>query len=470
MELALDLSTILLFVVLAAQIGFAVVWILTRRGGGAQAAAESLTEEFRASARRTEETLEQELRNERSETARYARELREEVGKRIEDSGGKLGSQLNDRIEALRETNDQSAARLRTEVGERLKEFRTSLTEMSQTQEKRLEAVRTTLDAKVNELQSSNELKLDEMRKTVDEKLHGALEKRLGESFKQVSERLEVVHKGLGEMQTLANGVGDLKRLMSNVKTRGAWGEMQLGALLENYLAPDQFAANVEVRPGSGERVEFAIQLPDAWLPVDAKFPQEDYQRLLDAEDQSDAFAVETARRGLERAVRVAAKEIARKYINPPRTTDFAILFVPIESLYAELLRRPGLANALQQELRIVLAGPTTLSATLNSLQMGFRTLAIQQRSSEVWEVLGAVKAEFGKFGEVLDKVQKKLNEANNVMESAKQRSRVMQRKLKDVEALPEPRAGDLLGIEDQRGLFEGGDGESVKAAGVGPG
>ena len=449
MDVVLDLPTILLFAVLAAQIGFAVVWILTRGTADAEGAVRPLLDELRASEKRTEEALEHEFLKERGEAARYAREMREEVSKRIDDSGAKVAKDLNERIEALREASDQSATRLRAEVGDRLKEFRTSLTEMSDAQEKRLDSVRMTLDAKVKELQESNSLKLDEMRKTVDEKLHGALEKRLGESFKLVSERLEVVHKGLGEMQTLASGVGDLKRLMSNVKTRGAWGEMQLGSLLENFLAPEQFVSNFEPQPGSGERVEFAIQLPDAWLPIDAKFPQEDYQRLLEAEEQGDVAAIETARKGLEKAVRLSAKEIARKYIHPPHTTDFAILFVPVESLYAEVLRRPGLASSIQQEHKLVLAGPATLSALLNSLQMGFRTLAIQKRSSEVWEVLGAVKAEFGKFGDVLDKVQKKLHEANNVMETAKRRSRVMQRKLKDVEAMPEPQAGELLGIEE---------------------
>ena len=450
-----DPIIILLGAILAVQLGFALVWILARRASDPEAVSRPLLDQMQAGQQRAEEALENELRKEREESARHARELREEVSKRIDDSGVKLGKDLNERIEALREASDQGATRLRAEVGDRLKEFRTSLTEMSHSQEKRFESVRMTLDEKVKQLQASNEQKLDEMRKTVDEKLHGALEKRLGESFKQVSERLEVVHKGLGEMQTLANGVGDLKRLMSNVKTRGTWGEMQLGSLLENFLAPDQFASNVEVRPGSGERVEFAIQLPEAWLPIDAKFPQEDYQRLLEAEEQGDVFAVEAARKGLERAVRLSAKDIARKYINPPHTTDFAILFVPIESLYAELLRRPGLANSIQQELRIVLAGPTTLSATLNSLQMGFRTLAIQKRSSEVWEVLGAVKTEFDKFGGVLDKVKKKLTEAQNVMDSAGVRSRAMQRKLKDVEALPESEADKLLRIENQGDLFK---------------
>jgi DNA recombination protein RmuC len=440
MEDMVDIPTLMLGVILAIQIGFAIIWILTRRAADPDAAVKPILEELRSSEKRTEAALHNELARDRVETLRQARELREEVGQRIE---------------ALRESTDKSARDMRTEVTDQLERFRTSLSEISQAQDKRLEAIRETLDAKVKELQESNALKLDEMRKTVDEKLHGALEKRLGESFKQVSERLEVVHKGLGEMQSLASGVGDLKRLMSNVKTRGTWGEMQLGSLLENFLAPEQFASNVETLPESGERVEFAIRLPGrddgegtVWLPVDAKFPQEDYQRLLEAEEQGDGAALEVARKGLERAVRLSAKEIASKYVNPPHTTDFAILFVPVESLYAELLRRPGLVNGIQHEMKVVLSGPTTFAALLNSLQMGFRTLAIQQRTSEVWEVLGAVKAEFGKFGQVLDKVQKKLNEANNVMETAKRRSRVMQRKLKEVEAMPDTQAEELLGLE----------------------
>ncbi|MCB1021770.1 MAG: DNA recombination protein RmuC [Acidobacteria bacterium] len=488
----LEIPTILLGAILAIQVAFAIVWILTRRKVNPEEAARPVVEELRSAERRSEEALERELAKGRVDGSRQSRELREEVGQRIDalrdatdksarDMRTEVSEQLEKfrtslsemsqtqekRLEKVRETldlkvkelqesNEQKFDAMRMGTGEQLEKFRTNLSEISQSQDKRLEKVRETLDVKVKELQESNAQKLDEMRKTVDEKLHGALEKRLGESFKQVSERLEVVHKGLGEMQSLANGVGDLKRLMSNVKTRGTWGEMQLGSLLENFLAPDQFASNVETLPGSGERVEFAIQLPGqdshrgpVWLPVDAKFPQEDYQRLLEAEESGDALALEQARRGLERAVRISAKDIARKYVNPPHTTDFAILFVPVESLYAELLRRPGLANSIQQELKVTLSGPTTFSALLNSLQMGFRTLAIQKRTSEVWEVLGAVKSEFHKFGGVLDKVQKKLHEANNVMEDAKKRSRVMQRKLKDVEALPERRAGELLGVEE---------------------
>jgi len=286
--------------------------------------------------------------------------------------------------------------------------------------------------------------------------LHATLEQRLGASFALVSDRLEQVHKGLGEMQTLATGVGDLRHLLTNVKQRGTWGEYQLGALLEQVLAPDQFARNVSTRPGSRERVEFAIRLPGpaestgdpVWLPVDAKFPQEDYQRLCDAAERADAPAVETAARALEAKILSDARSIHEKYVEPPYTTDFAILFVPTEGLYAEVIRRPGLVDQIQREHRIVVAGPTTLHAILSSLQMGFRTLAIQKRSSEVWSVLSAVKTEFAKFGTVLAKVQKKLNEASNEIENSAVRSRAIERKLRSVESLPEGDARQVLALE----------------------
>ncbi|MBI1356659.1 MAG: DNA recombination protein RmuC [Acidobacteria bacterium] len=438
--------------------------------------------------RRIEQTLEEQLRKERDEANRRARELREEVATQIgalRESSEKKQEQVraaltgsvvqlqqsnevklaeirktaDEKLDAIREAGDAAGRRLRTDLHERLEDFRKALEALREGNEKKLQEVNAVLGEGVAKLQESNAAKLEEMRKTVDEKLHGALEKRLGESFKQVSERLEAVHAGLGEMQSLANGVGDLKRLMGNVKSRGTWGEMQLGGLLESFLAPEQFGSNVEIAPGSGERVEFAIRLPGqgertepVWLPIDAKFPQEDYQRLLDAEERADPAGIDAARKGLDRAVRLCAKEIGGKYIHPPRTTDFAILFVPVESLYAEILRAPGLAAALQQEAKIILAGPTTLAALLNSLQMGFRTLAIQQRTSEVWEVLGAVKTEFGKFGQVLHKVRKKLDEASNVMDAADRRSRAMERKLRDVEALPEPEAAGLLQLEEPPG------------------
>lgn len=313
--------------------------------------------------------------------------------------------------------------------------FREDIARLSETVERRL-----------TRIQDDNSNKLEEMRRTVDEKLQGTLEKRLGDSFRLVSERLEQVHKGLGEMQNLATGVGDLKRVMSNVKTRGTWGEIQLGSLLEQILAPEQYERNVRTRASSNAHVEFAIKFPGAssdssfvYMPIDAKFPIEDYQRLIDAQEQADAAAADAARRQLETRLRQSAREIAEKYLEPPSTTDFAVLFLPVEGLYAEVVRRTDLVELLQREWRIVVAGPTTLAALLNSLQMGFRTLAIQKRSSEVWEVLGAVKSEFAKFGDVMSKVQKKLAEAGNVIEQAQTRTRVIERKLRNVEALPDP-------------------------------
>ena len=304
-------------------------------------------------------------------------------------------------------------------------------------------------------LQTDNAAKLEEMRKTVDEKLHATLEQRLGESFKQVSDRLEKVHQGLGEMQQLAVGVGDLKRVLTNVKTRGTWGEVQLEMLLEQVLTPDQYAKNVETVPGTGERVEFAISLPGraddlkpVWLPIDAKFPKEQYERLVEAADHADAEGVASAGRELERTIRLEAKTIAEKYLSPPATTDFAILFLPTEGLYAEVMRRPGLADEIQRNHRVSLAGPSTLSALLNSLQMGFRTLALEKRSSEVWQVLGAVKTEFGKFGEVLATTKATLERAAKNIENAEVRTRQMTRKLKSVEALPTEAAQNLLRIE----------------------
>jgi len=291
------------------------------------------------------------------------------------------------------------------------------------------------------------------MRRTVDEKLHATLEQRLGESFRQVAERLEQVHKGLGEMQTLAQGVGDLKHLLTNVKTRGMFGEAQLGALLEQVLSPEQFAAQVATRPGSKAVVDFAIRLPGrsgeegaaVWLPIDAKFLNEDYQRLLDAQQRADPAAAEAAAKALEQRIRLEARCIADKYLEPPHTTDFAILFLPTEGLYAEVLRRPGLMDALQRQHRVTLAGPTTLLAMLNSLQMGFRTLALEKRSSEVWQVLGAVKTEFGKFGDVLAKVQNQTQTVLNTLGQAQVRTRAMGRALRQVEALPDAQSQELL-------------------------
>ena len=333
----------------------------------------------------------------------------------------------------------------------------TQLQSVSESNARRMGEVRETLEKQLAQLQTTNSAKLDEMRKTVDEKLQTTLEARLGESFKQVADRLEQVHKGLGEMQTLAQGVGDLKHLLTNVKTRGIFGEAQLAALLEQVFTVDQYAAQVATQPGSKNMVDFAIRLPGRadsgeplWLPIDAKFPNEDYERLLDAQQRADVLATESAGKALETRIRLEAKSISDKYVCPPHTTDFAILFLPTEGLYAEVLRRPGLMESLSRNYRITLAGPTTLLAMLNSLQLGFRTLALEKRSSEVWQVLGAVKTEFGKFGDVLSKIKSNAETMLNTVSSAEQRSRVMGKALRNVEALPELDSARLLPLDKE--------------------
>jgi DNA recombination protein RmuC len=388
---------------------------------------------------------------------RQEREMREELGRLRQEMLAESKRQRDDGAMAqhrLGQTVGGQVMQLGTMQGERLDAFAKRLAELATTMDGRFEHLRQAVEQRLAAIQADNAGKLEEMRRTVDEKLHATLEQRLGESFKLVGERLEQVHRGLGEMQTLAAGVGDLKRVLTNVKTRGTWGEVQLGALLEQILTAEQYGANVATRPGSGERVEFAIRLPgrgvgdsDApvWLPIDAKFPVEDYQKLLDAQDRADPVAAEEAGRALENRLKLEAKTIREKYVEPPATTDFAILYLPIEGLYAEALRRPGLTEALQRDQRVTLAGPTTLAAMLNSLQMGFRTLAIEKRSSEVWSILGAVKTEFGRFGEALAHTRKKLEEASNSIDKAETRSRVLTRKLKSVEALPAAVAGELL-------------------------
>lgn len=324
------------------------------------------------------------------------------------------------------------------------------LVKLTETNERKLTEVRATLEAKLKDLQTDNAAKLEEMRRTVDEKLQSTLEKRLGESFKMVGDRLEAVHKGLGEMQTLATGVGDLKKVLTNVKTRGTWGEVQLENLLEQMLTQDQYAKNVATRPGSNERVEFAIRFPGhdgekpMWLPIDAKFPREDYERLLEAQDRADIAGVEAAAKSLDLRIRAEAKTIREKYIEPPHTTDFGLLFLPTEGLYAEVLRRPGLADALQRDCRVTIAGPTTLAALLNSLQMGFRTLAIGKRSSDVWQLLNVVKSEFGKFGDILARAKKQLETANNTLGEVESKTRTIGQKLRNVEQLGDAPA-DLL-------------------------
>ena len=346
---------------------------------------------------------------------------------------------------AAREAQDAALARLAERLTEQLRA-------LAQGSDQRLAEVRTTVETKLSAIQADNEKKLEQMRATVDEKLHATLEQRLGESFKQVADRLEQVHRGLGEMQLLARDVGSLNRVLSNVKARGIFGEVQLSGLLEQVFTREQYALNVETLPGSGARVEFAIRLPGRrddhaplWLPIDCKFPREDYERLLEAQEQADRAGAEAAGRAIEARLRQEARTIREKYVAPPHTTDFGIMFVPTEGLYAEALRRPGLVESLQREHKVMLAGPTTLLATLSSLQMGFRTLALEQRSTEVWEVLGAVKTEFEKFGQVLAKTKKKLDEASGSIEAAQTRSNVMARRLRTVEALPQERARALL-------------------------
>ncbi|MFT7772351.1 DNA recombination protein RmuC [Roseateles sp.] len=409
---------------------------------------------------------------------RLERELRDELGRSASGTRQELlqglaqfqqvltqglqGSNQSLAQQALAAREAQDAAALRSvqaqaESMQRLNDaMREQLQALSKTNDQRLAELRLTVEQRLTAIQQDNEKKLEQMRATVDEKLHATLEQRLGESFKQVAERLEQVHKGLGEMQNLARDVGSLNRVLTNVKTRGVFGEVQLAGLLDQVFTPEQYAANVATLPGSSERVEFAIALPGQrrdddiggkplWLPIDAKFPREDYERLLDAQERGDPAGAEASAKAIENRLRLEARTIREKYIGPPHTTDFGILFVPTEGLYAEALRRPGLVEGLQREFKVMLCGPTTLLATLTSLQMGFRTLALEKRSAEVWEVLGAVKTEFGKFGDVLAKAKKKLEEAGNTLDAAEVRTRAMTRKLKGVEALPDDAAQRML-------------------------
>jgi DNA recombination protein RmuC len=333
-----------------------------------------------------------------------------------------------------------------------LKHFGDRIAQLTQASEQRLEAMRATVEQRLDVLRTDNAAKLDAMRATVDEKLQLTLEQRLGQTFRQVSDRLDQVHKGLGEMQTLAAGVGDLKKVLTNVKSRGGWGEVQLGSLLAEILTPAQYAQNVATRPESRERVEYAVKFPGGgedgtpcWLPIDCKFPLEDYERLQDAIERADVTAVEASRKALETFFKTEARSIRDKYVEPPHTTDFAILFVPTEGLYAEAVSRPGLADSLQRDCRVMLAGPMNLAALLNSLQLGFRTLAIEKRSTEVWRVLAAVKTEFGKFGQILAKTKDRLDDVGRTLDDASRKSTTIARKLRDVEALPEAEADRLL-------------------------
>ena len=382
--------------------------------------------------------LQNELRLAREEAGRAASASREELTKGLASANETLAMTLTSMGDVQRTQLDGLSK---------------SLKELSESNQASLDRIRTTVDSRVRELQDGNEKKLEEMRKTVDEKLQTTLEKRLGESFKLVSSQLESVQKGLGEMQSLANGVGDLKRVLTNVKARGTWAEVQLGALLEEILAPGQFEKNVHVEAGSREMVEYAVRLPGpkddpdscVWLPIDSKLPQEDYLRLQDAADSGDSGATQRATDALARAIRLAAQDIHAKYVKPPHTTDFAIMFLATEGLYAEVARQPALVDDLQHRFRIVVAGPSILAALLSSLRMGFQTLAIEQQAVEVWRVLGGVKTEFAKFEGVLDKVKRQLDTASRTIEQTGVRTRAMERKLRSVEQLPEAEAESVL-------------------------
>jgi DNA recombination protein RmuC len=453
------------------------------------------------------------LRLARDEARSAGKDLREEVSVRLKDSVGTLSTVLegmgkahqtqlegmtkqlkeftesnhsaldriratiDSRVKELQDGNDRKLSEMRKEVSDGLRSTSDTLSkaldgmgqaqhtklevmtkqlkEITESNQGALERIRVTFDSRIKELQEGNERKLDDMRRTVDEKLHDTLEKRLGESFKVVSERLEAVHKGLGEMQSLATGVGDLKRALTNVKVRGTWAEVQLGAILEEILTPGQYEKNVRVKVDSSESVVYAVRLPGptndpgacVWLPIDSKFPQEDYHRVQDAAAAGDPEAVQKATDALTRTIRLAAKDVQEKYVSPPSTTDFGIIFLATEGLYAEVLRQPALVDDLLQRYRVVLAGPTTLAAILSSLRMGFQTLAIEQRAAEVWRVLGAVKSEFGKFGDVLDKVKRQLNTASRTIEDTGVRTRAMERRLRSVEQLPEEEAARVLAL-----------------------
>jgi DNA recombination protein RmuC len=398
------------------------------------------------------ETFQAEFRSQRTESGEQARQLREELNRGYKTLSETLLARMH---ENLTQQNNQFTTFLNN-----MQDFRQQQEKRSDSLEKKLLDNLAMLDTNVRnsleKIRSDNTAKLDEMRKTVDEKLQSTLEKRLGDSFKLVSERLEQVHKGLGEMQTLAAGVGDLKKALTNVKTRGVMGEYQLEFILEQLLTPDQYRKNVKPRPDSRNSVEFAIVLPgkddeqgSVLLPIDAKFPIEDYTALQDAYEKADTALIEKYRKQISTRIVGCAKDIHDKYLEPPYTTDFGIMFLPIEGLFAEVLREPGLMEILQRDYHVTITGPTTLSAFLNSLQMGFRTLAIQKRSSEVWKILAAVKTEFGKFGDVLEKTQKKLLEASNVIDTAGQRSRAIERKLRDVQQMPAVEAQGLLALDD---------------------
>ncbi|AFQ43733.1 DNA recombination protein RmuC [Desulfosporosinus meridiei] len=431
--------------ILIAMVGIAIILIiiLLTRSRNPYAKLENQFNLMEKSLERNERLVNGEIAKNREETSLNAKQIREELN------------------QSVRSFNDSVLSRM-SEIanlqGNQLDIFSNQMNSLTKTNDLKLEQMRKTMEERLLLIQQDNSQKLDLMRATVDEKLSATLEQRLGESFKLVSDRLEAVHKGLGEMQTLASGVGDLKKVLTNVKTRGIWGEIQLGNLLEQILTPEQYACNVATKAGSNDRVEFAIKLPAKdgqnniiWLPIDAKFPIEDYERLIEAQDQANLPRIEELGKSLENRIKLEGRTIRDKYIDPPCTTDFGILFLPVEGLYAEVIRRPGLCELLQREYKVVITGPTTLAALLNSLQMGFKTLAIEKRSSEVWNLLSAVKTEFGKFVDILEKTQKKLQEASNTIDTATRKSRTIARKLKDVQTLPAGEAEVMLEQESEQ-------------------
>ncbi|MDP6394917.1 MAG: DNA recombination protein RmuC [Desulfobacterales bacterium] len=418
---------------------FILFWmILKRKTKNTFSAVDEQLRPFEKRQAHLEHVVKDEIARNREETANSDKRTREELSQSLRGSSDSLLMRLTEHFGMYKNQLDS---------------FSKQLGEMTKLNQEKLEQMRNTVERQLRVLQEENSKKLEQMRSTVDEKLQTTLEKRLGESFKQVSERLEQVYKGLGEMRSLASGVGDLKKVLTNVKTRGTWGEIRLGNILEQILTPEQYEVNVAIKKNSSDRVEFAIKLPGqnvdkdtiVWMPIDSKFPQEDYQRLIDAQEAADKEQAEKSIKSLETRIKLEAKEIKEKYIDPPYTTDFGIMFLPVEGLYAEVLRRPGLCDTLQREYRVVVTGPTTLAALLNSLQMGFRTLAIEKRSSEVWELLGAVKTQFGQFGDALSKTKKKLQEASNSIDSAEIRTRAIERKLRDVQEIPEKDPVELI-------------------------
>lgn len=446
-------------VVLAAlNLGVAAVLLLRRPPEDDRDDAAELLAALRTGNERTERALRQDI-------AESARATRQELGQNF---AGFQSALVQQGAEATRTQNaqiDAFAKQLALMQKTLADTLATQLQGLSESNARRLSEVRATMETQLAQLQQSNSSKLDEMRRTVDEKLQSTLEARLGESFKQVADRLDQVHKGLGEMQSLAVGVGNLQRVLTNVKTRGIFGEVQLEALLEQVLTTEQYAKQVETKPRSGQRVDFAVRFPGrsadgapVWLPIDAKFPRDDYERLIDAHERADVLAVELAGKALEARIRAEAKSIADNYLAAPHTTDFAILFLPVESLYAEVLRRPGLMDAVQRQHRVTLAGPTTLLAMLNSLHMGFRTLALEQQASEVWKMLGAVKTEFERFGEWVARIKEQVAKASDTLDKADTRARQMRRALKSVEALPELQAQALLpAVTDPTDIEEDG-------------